>query len=128
MLKLVVHAYNLFRHATKDIGLPVKRSSAWPKVEKEHLASNPACAICNSTTRLNVHHKMPFHLKPELELDPNNLITLCMSTRECHLLIGHGDNFKAYNPNVEQDAATLHQDLSKFDESAAQAKANRLLS
>jgi 5-methylcytosine-specific restriction endonuclease McrA len=53
---------------------------------------------------LNVHHKKPFHLFPQLELEPTNLITLCMeSGKDCHIKLGHGDNFKAYNPNVEED-------------------------
>jgi hypothetical protein len=67
----------------------------------------------------------PFHLHPELELDPKNLITLCMSRKECHLQIGHGDDFKAYNPNVETDATTLQKDISKFAAVAEQAKAGR---
>jgi hypothetical protein len=47
---------------------------------------------------------MPFHVNPHLELDENNLITLCMDENECHLEIGHGDSWKCYNPHVEKDA------------------------
>jgi hypothetical protein len=43
---------------------------------------------------------MPFHLRPELELDPNNLIVLCMDVNECHLEIGHGGSLRCYNPKV----------------------------
>ncbi len=125
MINLLIHAYNIVRSKTRDIGLPTKRSSHWPKVEKDFLSKNPTCAICNSTKRLNVHHKQPFHLHQELELDETNLITLCMGDLECHLMIGHGDNFRAYNPNIEADAAYLRQDITKFAEVAATAKANR---
>lgn len=118
----LIHAVRLFKAATRKIG--EKRSSLWPKVEKDFLSKNPACAACGSSKHLNVHHKRPFHLHPELELDETNLITLCMD-KDCHLLIGHGDNFKAYNPNVEQDvlAAKNGEDLSKV---AERAKQNRL--
>jgi hypothetical protein len=61
----------------------------------------------NQVIKLPVHHhKKPYHLHPELELDPNNLITLCMENL-CHIDIGHGDSFKAYNPNVAEDASTV---------------------
>ena len=49
-----------------------KRSSHWAIVRKQFLGDNPKCALCNGTTKLEVHHKVPFHLKPELELDQNN--------------------------------------------------------
>jgi hypothetical protein len=50
---------------------------------------------------------MPFHDDPSLELHPDNLISLCMGPRDCHIKVGHGDAFKWYNPNVEADAAEL---------------------
>lgn len=115
---------NRLRAAVRKVG--EKRSSKWPKVEESFLKDNPTCAACGSTKHLNVHHKMPFHLDPSLELDPNNLITLCMD-KDCHLLIGHGDNFKAYNPDVQNDAAIVHQDWSRFAEVCAAAKAKRKL-
>ena len=43
-------------------------------------------------------------MHPELELDPNNLITLCMGENSCHLDIGHGGSFRAYNQDVLDDA------------------------
>lgn len=104
------------------------RSPQWPHLEKQFKAEHPTCAACAGTDRLNVHHKKPFHLEPSLELDPDNLITLCMGKKECHLLIGHGDNFRAYNPDVAADAATVlaHPDL--FDAVAANAKSSRQMS
>lgn len=129
MLKLIhssiKHGVNLIRHQFRDVGVATKRSSHWPTVEKHFREANPKCAICESVDRLNVHHKKPFHLHPELELDTNNLITLCMSKMECHLMIGHGDDFKAYNPNIETDAPLLNKDISKFAEVAARAKLDK---
>ena len=85
------------------VGHGMERSPKWPHVEKLHLKLEPSCAACGSTKKLNVHHKKPFHLFPELELDMHNLITLCMD-KECHEKIGHGGNFKDYNPEVAEDS------------------------
>jgi 5-methylcytosine-specific restriction endonuclease McrA len=104
------------------------RSPQWCHVRDKFLKENSNCAACGSERHLQVHHVKPFHLHPELELDPANFITLCMDTNECHLNIGHGDSFSAYNPNVREDAA----DFLKAGEEArrlieARAKAQRLL-
>lgn len=84
-----------------------KRSGGWPKVRAEHLAKSPTCVVCGGKKKLEVHHMLPFHLHPQLELDPNNLITLCENKKDgvnCHLFLGHLGSFKAYNPNVIKDA------------------------
>lgn len=123
------HQSNLERNENRDQETGGERSPEWPKVEKEHLSKFPTCAACGSTKHLNVHHMKPFHLHPELELDPNNLITLCMDN-DCHLYIGHGDDFKAYNPNVLTDAKTVFDNKNDFKtvltEVAQKAKQNRL--
>ena len=85
-----------------DIG--DKRSSKWDTVRKNFLKTNSVCAVCGGSEKLEVHHKQPFHLYPDLELDATNLITLCESTTKCHLEIGHLGNWKNFNPNVVEDA------------------------
>lgn len=86
----------------------MKRSSKWPRVRAEHLKLHPYCAVCMGTKDLNVHHMKPFHLHPELELEPTNLITLCDEAgRGCHLLFGHGLNYSAANEYVDTDAALI---------------------
>ena len=100
------HDANLVKAADRDTLHTAKRSSKWPAARKKHMKTNPVCEACGSSTELDVHHIKPFHLHPTLELDPANLITLCMEN-DCHLYVGHGDNFKAYNPNVKEDAATV---------------------
>jgi hypothetical protein len=84
-----------------------KRSSHWPAVRAAHLKDHPGCAVCGDTKHVNVHHIHPFHLHPQLELDPENLITLCEDEHyvNCHLFIGHLGNFHGYNPAVIADAA-----------------------
>lgn len=84
------------------------RSSKWPTTRKQHLQKQPKCAACGGDKCLEVHHIKPFNEHPELELDLNNLITLCESKSNgvnCHLLFGHLGNFKSINPNVIQDVA-----------------------
>jgi len=98
----------------------IARSPEWPRVEHAHLQSQPQCAACGASGRgLQVHHVFPFHYcvalgRPDLELDPRNLITLCESEQgeagdNHHLLIGHLDDFRSSNLDVETDAtATFH--------------------
>ncbi len=84
----------------------VARSPKWPALRKEFLKGK-RCAVCNGTDNLEAHHKMPFHLDREKELDPKNLIALCEAKKDgvnCHLLFGHLGNFKSYNPAVTHDA------------------------
>ncbi len=84
-----------------------ERSPEWPKARADYLAGHPTCAACGlSHDRMEVHHKAPFHLHPERELDPGNFITLCEhESHNCHLIFGHLLDFAAYNPSVEEDAA-----------------------
>lgn len=92
------------------------RSSHWPAVRKAHLEKHPACEVCgHSGERVNVHHIRPFHLHPELELEPTNLITLCEDEHfvNCHLFIGHLGNFSGWNPGVVMDAALFKHKLKE---------------
>jgi 5-methylcytosine-specific restriction endonuclease McrA len=96
------------------------RSPEWPRVAHEHLLHEPACVVCGHRGKgLQVHHIKPFHLYPELELDPHNLITLCeVKGRDHHLLVGHLDDWESYNLNVRDDTRRYH------DENAKQIRAN----
>lgn len=84
-----------------------KRSPQWSKTRKKFLKENPTCAACGGKRLLQVHHILPFDDRPDLELDPNNLITLCMAKYDCHLHIGHGGNYRFYNPDVVAVAAMV---------------------
>lgn len=86
------------------------RSSRWPKARLAHLRTNPYCAACGDMDKLNVHHIVSFRVAPECELDPSNLITLCVEGPgkfNCHLHVGHGGNFRCRNPDVVKDARRL---------------------
>jgi 5-methylcytosine-specific restriction endonuclease McrA len=91
----------------KEDHLGNKRSDQWPKVRAAHLLKENWCRNCGTINRLEVHHVQPFHLHPELELDPTNFITLCEDSTdgaECHLKVGHLGNWKNFNPQVREIA------------------------
>jgi len=82
----------------------LKRSAKWPAVRKAHLKKHPRCEFCGNTTNLNVHHLKPFHIHPELELDPGNLATVCEGpTVNCHYLFGHFMDWKNFNEDFWKD-------------------------
>ena len=85
------------------------RSGKWRSVRAAHLKKHPRCALCGGKKKLEAHHCLPFHLDPSLELDPNNLITLCEEKKDganCHLLCGHLGSFHSFNKDVREDART----------------------
>lgn len=86
------------------------RSSGWYNVRNEYVRLHPYCAVCGSVKKLQVHHIVPFSKNPALELDPNNLITLCES-HHCHLIFGHLGSFKSYNVDVRKDAEYMYNKI-----------------
>jgi hypothetical protein len=72
--------------------------------------------ICKPNTKFTetLLHKIEDILDqkyPELELDRNNLITLCESKSKCHWIIGHLLNWRSYNPNAKEDALAFREKL-----------------
>ena len=103
--------------------LTKKRSPKWPRVREKYIKKFPNCAVCNGDKNVEVHHKKPFHLFPDLELDENNLISLCESKQNgvtCHLFIGHLGNYKSYNPDVDVDSAYWRKKLEDAKRSLGQ--------
>ena len=80
-----------------------KRSSDWRKVRKEWIKVNNRC-FCGRKRGLEVHHPIPFHIAPRMELEPSNLMTMC---HRCHLLIGHLGNYRYWNVSALSDAESL---------------------
>lgn len=78
----------------------------------KHLKDNPTCAGCGATKHLEVHHIRPFHLFPDEELDPHNLMTLCETPGwECHRIIGHKGNWRDYRLDPACIAAEIAEAL-----------------
>lgn len=90
------------------------RAGSWPRVRREHLEREPACVACGRDAELEVHHVVPYHERPELELDPGNLCTLCSDP--CHFVWGHLLNWKRSNPHVREDAARYRQRVKEATE------------
>lgn len=86
------------------------RSGHWPKVRADHLAKHPACEVCGNRENVDVHHCQPYHLRPDLECDPDNLITLC---RDHHLLFGHLGSWTSWNKDVREDAAIWRKKIEE---------------
>jgi hypothetical protein len=108
----------------------IRRSSHWPTVEKHFLAANPGCFVCSAdqhqarikqvgalaTRGLQVHHKFPFHFcillgRPDLEVDPRNLVVLCedelgVATEDHHNIVGHYRNFQSWDDALDKNIAT----------------------
>lgn len=59
------------------------------------------CALCGTTgtwrNKLNVHHNLPQHVRPDLANVETNCITLC---RECHWVVGHRRNWTNVVPTT----------------------------
>jgi 5-methylcytosine-specific restriction protein A len=126
MIRELKHKFHLLTSKSREKKKEKNRSSGWKEVRDDFLRKNPTCAACGETENLQVHHIVPFHLKPELELIETNLITLCMNKNECHLEIGHGDSWKCYNPNVKEDAEKHLSDPQHRDFLAEEVKTRRI--
>lgn len=84
----------------------ITRSSKWPKFRSENISDT--CACCGKSVRflrkfrMCLHHITPFHIRPDLELNPANVLTLCNNPR-CHLDRGHLGDWRSWNWNVTKD-------------------------
>lgn len=82
----------------------LKRSTKWPYLRRKWLKLHPLCAFCSSKVSIQVHHIIPVHVSPELELNENNLMSLCESSkRQCHFIFGHLYDWLNYNKDIKLD-------------------------
>lgn len=102
-----------FRKAADDL---FGRSGSWARVRREHLAKEPACIACGRSKTLEVHHVIPYSKRPDLELDPGNLVTLCADP--CHLVHGHLMAWTRSNESVREDAARYREKVQRAAESS----------
>jgi len=98
ILSFLEHSAFLREHVVKRIDND--RSPEWTKIRNMYVTFNPRCAMCGSTKQLQVHHIVPFSRNAELELDPDNLITLCARD---HLVFGHLGSWRSFNIDVKED-------------------------
>jgi hypothetical protein len=115
MSNLLVHVGRVVHAVVREHAKSL-RSPKWSGVRRKHIKENPWCAACGSKRFPQVHHMLPFSDRPELELEPSNLITLCMSRNECHLHIGHGGKYTFFNPEVQTHVGFVHRNEKKVRE------------
>jgi 5-methylcytosine-specific restriction protein A len=120
------HNFRVFSSRIREKKKEKQRSSEWAEVRDNFLLLHPNCAACGGTEKLQVHHIVPFHVDEKLELDENNLITLCMGKNECHLEIGHGDSWRCYNPKVEDDAENFFKNPNHREFLTEEIKSRRI--
>ena len=125
MIGYIQRIYRRFQAERRERKKRSERSPHWHHIELQHLEREPLCQGCGSKKHLQVHHEAPFRLHPELELEPSNLITVCVDRAECHLMIAHGGLFAAFNSNVRFDLAEALSHPERRAEIQARAKANR---
>jgi 5-methylcytosine-specific restriction endonuclease McrA len=95
------------------------RGNGWQRVRALHLELYPACEACGSIESLNVHHIASVRDRPDLELEPSNLMTFC---RAHHFAVGHDPdgidgplrpNWSRVNPRAKEDAAKWKARIGK---------------
>ena len=92
----------------RDIIYAKPRHPDWVKVRGAYLKKHPYCIVCGIRKFLQVHHIKSFWEHPELELDENNMATMCMAPgRFHHFGVGHLYNFNRVNPEVLKDSSYL---------------------
>jgi 5-methylcytosine-specific restriction enzyme A len=86
-----------------DKTLGAQRSPGWSKFRYQHIRDR--CEVCGSefflelhhVQLLELHHVQPFWQNPELELDPNNVITVC---RKHHFEWCHFFDWSSWNKDI----------------------------
>ena len=71
------------------------------KAMQKYRADNTQCAWCGRSNKLDVHHKIPVSVAPELAGEYSNMMMLCRKP-QCHLQIGHNGNYaRRYVENAD---------------------------
>lgn len=94
----------------QDVG-QTPRGSGWKKARDAHIKTHPNCAACGRTKNQEVHHVKSFSEHPELELDPENMRTLCADP--CHIVWGHLMNFSLINPDIDEHCSMYREAIKR---------------
>jgi hypothetical protein len=74
------------------------RSGKWPAFLKRFLKLNPLCAGCGRKAETG-HHVVPFHVDPARELDPDNVVAVCIPD---HFVLCHAGSWSLVVPNCRE--------------------------
>ncbi len=73
---------------------PRPRSGKWPAFLRAFLGANPRCLGCGRPAETG-HHVAPFAGDPGRELDPANIVAVCVP---CHFVVAHAGDWHTYVP------------------------------
>lgn len=85
VVAITLFAFLFYKPVQFDLLLE-SRSPKWRAFRNAIVEAHPYCAMCGTKLELQVHHKVPYHIKPELELVESNCCVLC---RDCHFYWAH---------------------------------------
>lgn len=71
------------------------QSRQWRALSRAVRLRDGACTICGTTDNLTAHHRIPVADRPDLALDPNNIVAVC---RRCHGALDGGRGAKGGHP------------------------------
>lgn len=103
LLERVRHAFRVWQSRRREKAKA--RSPHWAALRDDVIRRQKLCEACCGTRELQVHHVVPVSVDPRLELVRSNLMVLCMGRLECHLRIGHGDDWSSWNPLVREQVS-----------------------
>lgn len=106
----VVDNYDFAGYTETGAVFYAQHNYEWRKTRNHFFARNPLCAMCSADKDIQVHHILPWHLYPELRYTTTNLVSLC---QPCHFRFGHGRDWKAYNPDINNLAVAAQRSLRK---------------
>ena len=94
-----------------DMIAAVQRAWVTTRAKRDHLRRHQECAHCGIKAmllrvRLEVHHVIPVHVRPDLAAESTNLVTLCAA---CHWHIGHLGNWNGWNSKLLETISAMNQ-------------------
>ena len=80
------------------------RSPGWHIFSKQIIKEMGECEATGSKKNLEAHNIIPFHKRPDLELDRKNVIIL---NKWIHFFLAHFGYYGSWNENIREDAKWL---------------------
>lgn len=97
--------------------LTTKRHSGWGPASHLYVLRYPSCYVCGrlvwkglkAVCPYSIHHALPFHLYPELEMDEANWVTVCeYRSFNCHFVAGHLLDWRSWNADIRKQGPVIH--------------------
>jgi len=95
----------LFEKYFGDKLFGAQRNPKWRNLRNQFIKVHPKCEVCGKKGKI-VHHILPVHKFPALELEEENLISVC---RECHFSFCHFFSWWSYNKDIKNDIERIKQ-------------------